>query len=480
MTSPQHSYYRVSLIVIVLIICLLFIITSSAFFSQWLSQLQTNFTQTKNNFLSQTSKIVATTIGSPMKKDAQGNINILVVGYGWDGHAGGYLSDSMMVASFDTQEHSLSLISIPRDLIVNMSWYINKINSVMALQYNKTKDLTLAAQALGEKISDITGLKTPYYALIDFEGFRSLVDNIWGIEVDVPQSIVDRTYPWPRYSYTTFSIKAWLQHLNGDTALKYARSRHSSSDFSRSQRQQLIIKSIAEKLSQGWFSVTSLKAMYETYQRFVTTNISLDEVLWLMAYGTSVPKMHSFGYTYECNNSARKTMKAACLLYPVVQEEYNGMSGMLPIGASKGKISYYDYTQAFAQFVAYHQGAFNMPFSITLHNAVDPQYAKSFAYRSTLVSNVAINLKRYWLDIQSIETSSPSTWTIAVISGDGEYQDMIAAIQEFIPIDEIKLNEATVDLSGNALPNHIDLYVGNDFMKKFWSQKFNTYSTHAQ
>lgn len=464
-----------------MIVCLIFIVGSSAFFSQKLNNVAQNLISTKDNILNETTKVIGTTIGTEMKKDSHGNVNILIVWYGWGGHQWGYLADSIIVASLDPKASSVSMISIPRDLIVNLSGSINKINSIMAYSYNRNKDVTIAAQDLAKKLTDITWLEIPYYALMDFQGFSSLVNKIGGIEVDVPQAIVDRTYPGPNYSYTTFSIKKWLQHLDGATALKYARSRHSSSDFSRSQRQQLIIKAIMDKLSQDGLSINNLKSIYETYQEYIKTNISLDEVLWLLAYGKTIPSMHSFWYTYECNNSAWKSMKPACLLSPVIQEQFNGMSGMLPIGASIGKISFYDNTRNFAKFVAYNQWALTEWFTFTIHNAIDATYAKKFAYKNNIASNLAIKFQRYGLPVDNvINDEIPLSGTIAVVSGEGDYKNTIETLKQFLTIDEVRLNDATVDLSGNVLPNHIDLYLGNTFIDQFWNQRFNTFLPNAE
>lgn len=476
-----QNYYKFSLIGLVLIICLVFVVTSSAFFSQAINKATNTLSSTTNNILSSTTQLVSNTIGKAMKQDTNGKINVLLVWYWGDWHAGWYLADSIIVASFDPKEYSVAMISIPRDLIVNQSGSINKINSVMAYSYNRSKDITIATQTLINKITDITGLEIPYYTLIDFDGFSSLVNKIGGIDVNVPQSIIDRTYPWPNYSYITFSIKSWLQHLDGATALKYARSRHSSSDFSRSQRQQLIIKAITEKLVQDGLSINNLQSIYETYQEYVTTNISLDEMLGLLAYGKTIPPMFSFWYTYECNNSAWKTMQAACMLYPVVQEQFNGMSGMLPIGASIGKISFYDNTKRFADFVSNNQWLFKENFTFSLYNAIDSSYAKKFPYRNNIASNLAIKMKRYGLSVNDVITAEqPSSGTIIMISGSGEYQETLKSLSEFLTIDTVKFNEATVDMSGNALPNHIDIYLGNTFIEEFWNQRFTTYLTNAQ
>ena len=476
-----QNYYKTTLIGLIATICLIFVVTSSAFFSKAVIETKSVYQDTKDSILNQTTKIISNTIGKEMIKDENGKINILLVWYGGNGHAGGYLADSIIVASFDPKEYSMAMISIPRDLIVNMSWSINKINSVMAYSYNKSKDVEVAATSLGKKITDVTGLTIPYYALMNFDGFSSLVNNIGGIDVLVPQSIVDRSYPWPNYSYTTFSIKSGFQHLDGAVALKYARSRHSSSDFSRSQRQQLIIKWIAEKLANDGFSINNLKSVYDTYQQFVITNISLDEFLGLLGYGKSIPPMFNFWYTYECNSSAWKGMKPACLLSPVVQEQFNGMSGMLPIGASLWKISFYDYTRAFAHFVSTNQWLLKESFAFTIHNAIDPVYAKKFSYRNNIATNLAIKMKRYGINIDNVVNDDMySLKTIAYISWSGDYNKTLESLSTFLTIDDIQINNATVDMSGTELKNTIDIYLWNTFIDEFWNKKFTTYLTDAQ
>ena len=100
----------------------------------------------------------------------------------------------------------------------------------------------MGIKLLAEKVSEITGQSIDEYMVIDFSGFKSIVDALGGIEIDVPKDLVDREYPDNNWGYEVFSVRRGLQTFNGERALKYARSRHSTSDFDRSERQQLIIK----------------------------------------------------------------------------------------------------------------------------------------------------------------------------------------------------------------------------------------------
>lgn len=430
-----------------------------------------------NNFISNTTKKISTTLGKDMIKDDYGNINVLLVWYGWGGHAGWYLADSIIVASYDPKLHSASLISLPRDLIVNASGYVNKINAVMAYKYNKTKDLAISANFLASKVSEITSLKISYYALIDFDGFASLIDAIGGIQINVPKRIYDTTYPWPNWSYTTFSLNSWLQNLDGATALKYARSRHSTSDFSRSQRQQQIIQAIMDKVTKGGVvSLGVLKEFYNTYNKMVTTNVQLDEIIGLLKYGKTLPKLHSFWYTMECSNEIRKTMKPACLLYPVNSEDFGGMAGLLPAWSTSSKISFYNYMQYFADTVAHNQWYLNESLPISIYNATDKIYAKKFPYRDSISKKLASKLKRYGFIINNVDNASySSTGTTAVVAGAGDYKETIRILKLYVNIDDVQHIPALTWSSGEILPTIVNLYLGNNYLDQVGNKPFNYY-----
>lgn len=430
-----------------------------------------------NNFLANTTKTLSQTFGKEMQKDDHGNINVLLVWYGGKDHAGGYLADSIIVASYDPKLHSVSLISLPRDLIVNASGYVNKINAVMAYKYNKTRELSESAHFLANKVKDVTWLTVPYYVLVDFDGFAELIDAIGGIEVDVPKRIYDTTYPWLNWTYTTFILESWLQLLDGQTALKYARSRHTTSDFSRSQRQQLIIKSLLQKITKWWkLSVNSLRQFYLSYKSMVDTNIELDEMLGLLNYGRQIPQLHSFWYTMECSNEVLRTMSPACLLYPTDSEQFNGMSGLLPVGASSSNISFYERTRYFADQVAHNQWYLNENLPIIIYNATDKGYAKQFTYRNSVATKLAVKLKRYAFHILDTNNASySSTGTTAVVYASWDYKETIRMLRLFLNIDEVQTNPLQSDGSGNILPPVVNIYLGNNYLDQVWNSPFNYY-----
>jgi anionic cell wall polymer biosynthesis LytR-Cps2A-Psr (LCP) family protein len=130
-----------------------------------------------------------------------------------------------------------------------------------------------------------------HYLNIDFDGFTKFIDLLGGLEIDIEEDLVDKEYPDNNWGYTTFSIKKGRQILDGATTLKYARSRHSTSDFDRSHRQQLVIKAIKDKL----FSLdilsspTKIKSLYYAVVSHIKTDLSMGQLASLALFGKDIP-----------------------------------------------------------------------------------------------------------------------------------------------------------------------------------------------
>lgn len=194
-----------------------------------------------------------------VKTEGDSRINILLAGIGGPGHDGPDLTDTLEVISIDPVNNTMAMLSVPRDLYVKQAdgeW--TKVNAVNALasqiycKVNKTvcvKGVDAGGAAMKDMLQKVLGIKIAYFARINFNGFKSLVDQVGGIDITVPTPLSDYLYPCPDPStaYCPLYIKAGLQHMNGDTALKYARSRETSSDFDRSKRQQLVMEGIMKK-----------------------------------------------------------------------------------------------------------------------------------------------------------------------------------------------------------------------------------------
>lgn len=195
-------------------------------------------------------------------KSYQGRSNILILGFSGGSHEGSDLSDTMMVLSIDPKKKDLVFISIPRDL-----WAPSlkaKINT--SFHYGEVKKPGAGGMVLAKStVSEVIGEPIQYSLGLDFSGFRTLIDLLGGVDVDITDSFEDDKFPIegkendfcggdPTFScrYEKISFIKGVQHMDGVLALKYVRSRYASgkvgTDFSRSKRQQQVILAVREKL----------------------------------------------------------------------------------------------------------------------------------------------------------------------------------------------------------------------------------------
>jgi len=175
-------------------------------------------------------------------------VNILLLGIDRrPGEHGPWRTDSMLLASVDPAANSASMLSIPRDLWVPIPGFEeNRIN--MAHYVGEAKQYPGGGPALAKKTVQYNlGVPVNYYVRVDFDGFRKVIDTIGGIDIDVEEEIIDDKYPDEYYGYDPLYIAAGRQHMDGDLALKYARTRHGSSDFDRAKRQQQVLLAVYDK-----------------------------------------------------------------------------------------------------------------------------------------------------------------------------------------------------------------------------------------
>ncbi len=211
-------------------------------------------------------------------------INILLLGMGGLGHDGPFLTDTIIIASIKPTTGQVALISIPRDLGVNIpdhGWQkINNINSIAEVK-KRGSGGEYARHVVGETFD----VPLQYYARIDFHAFKDIIDEVGGIKINVERSFVDNEYPTENYRTTTVSFAKGIQEMNGERALQYARSRHGNngegSDFARAHRQQKMLLALKEKLIS--FSTLAnpirLNNITKTLDSHFTTNMSSDEMV---------------------------------------------------------------------------------------------------------------------------------------------------------------------------------------------------------
>lgn len=219
-----------------------------------------------------------------LKGSETGRINVLLLGAAGKGKPGQNLTDTIMILSMNLKTNQVALLSLPRDLYVKVpgTYYQSKINSVYQAALNSSgNDSDEAAKSIEETVKDITSLDMNYYVVLDFDGFKQVIDAIGGINITSERDIYDATYPGPNYSYETFELKKGFHQLDGATALKYARERHNDpeGDFGRAKRQQQIMQATKNKVfSAGtFFNVVAINNLIDALGDNIRTDIGPDE-----------------------------------------------------------------------------------------------------------------------------------------------------------------------------------------------------------
>lgn len=244
---------------------------------------------------------------STLQGQTEGRTNFLIMGKGGAGHPGGQLTDTVIFASYRWSDQKMALISIPRDLYVPIAQGggKNKINSAYAYGVQNFKDNPNAGPEItSQTVSGVLDQPVHYWTVVDFVGFKKLVDALDGITVNVEQAIDDPYYPAEYFKedkyvktedYERFTISAGVQKMDGETALKFARSRETTSDFDRAKRQQQVIAAIKEKaLSVGVLAnPKKVVEMLGVLGDHIRTNLSVAEMesLVSLARGLDTSKM---------------------------------------------------------------------------------------------------------------------------------------------------------------------------------------------
>ncbi len=224
--------------------------------------------------------------------------NLLIMGYGGGAHDGAYLTDSLLVVSLLPQSHHTSLVSVPRDLWVQYppdSGQYTKINSVYEFASDNNKDVEAGGTAMTQKISLVTGMDVKYWLTINFDGFKKVIDSMGGVDVSVPNSF-NACYPKnddaaQDPSWIKVQFDKGVQHMDGATAIQYARAREplevcgmgtsenlaELTDFGRSARQQIIIKAVISQVKQAstW---PRLYGAMDALKDTIKTNMSLADL----------------------------------------------------------------------------------------------------------------------------------------------------------------------------------------------------------
>ena len=218
---------------------------------------------------------------APAAWTGQERLNVLLLGI--DSRAGDPTTqntDTMIVLSLDPMNRTAAMLSLPRDIYINRPGVlVDKINAAYAL----------GGPDLARKVvEDLLGIRINSYALVDFDAFTKIVNTVGGVVVDVKRPLRDEYYPTADYGVERIDIAAGPQVMDGDVALRYARSRHDSNDYSRAARQQQVIGALRIKLTENDM-LRGLPGILDHVGSAVQTNFDPANVIPLARFGSGIP-----------------------------------------------------------------------------------------------------------------------------------------------------------------------------------------------
>lgn len=195
-------------------------------------------------------------------------------------------SDTMLLATFDLAGRQARVVSIPRDLLVEIPGVgLDRINAAFSAGEQERPGMgPLRTKQVVEQNFQVS---VPHWVVIDFACFRTAIDVVGGAYVDIPARIVDAEYPDELYGTMVISFDPGFQLLDGERALQYVRTRHGDSDFGRMRRQQQVLSALRDQLL-TIHGVTNLPTLIEGCRGF-SSDLPLIELVGLAFSARSIP-----------------------------------------------------------------------------------------------------------------------------------------------------------------------------------------------
>jgi len=245
---------------------------------------------------------------------AGGRLNILLIGADQRPHQGTFNTDTLIVASVDPKTRQVAMFSVPRDTTgiplppgparnAIGTFYPAKINSLWTLAQHRPdlfsgSNSTRGYQALKDTLGYLYGISIPYYAEVNFDGFKQLVDAVGGVTINVQFPVLDDYYPGDDGNHLRVYIPAGIQHMSGAQALIYARSRHASIDYDRSERQQRILLSLKDQTDVNSL-IPKLPDLIQALKSTIHTDIPVSQLPALLSLGGSVDTANIRSYVFS-------------------------------------------------------------------------------------------------------------------------------------------------------------------------------------
>ncbi len=401
--------------------------------------------------------------GDELPKDEKDFTNILLIGVGGEGHDGEDLTDTLMIASIDESTKSIVMTSIPRDFYVETDLTAGRINEIIRDVMDISPELTeeeayiRGLNILIREIEEVFQMKIHRYIQIDFKGFKNGVDAIGGVDILVEETIDDQSYPTSNWGYERFYLEAGNQHLDGEVALKYARSRHGNSDFSRAKRQREILTAILDKTISGEILTNpeKLKELYSIVDDNLKTDLSWREILTLAHVGYTFPRerMLSFGLNDDPS-------KSGGFLVTPERDLYGGAFVLVPyLNLESDKYKQIRvYYENITRFRKLHLGEI----TIAVENGTKTQ---------GLAGEGAQHLERFGIPVRRIENAAEELAETEIrYYKTGETEEIVTFLQRFIVGKPVPVEPPPFSLlpSRNLAsypfpPNEIEIILGSDY-----------------
>lgn len=234
-----------------------------------------------------------------------GRTNVLILGVPGGGYAGADLTDTIIVLSVDVPRKTAAMISIPRDIWSET--LKDKINS--AYHYGEEKKKGGGFILAKTIVEDAIGIPVHYGVLIDFSGFQSMINEIGGVTINVPQAFTDTEFPItgkeddacnndPTFAcrYESVHFDEGIQEMDGKRALVYVRSRHAKggegTDFARGRRQQEVLLALKDKIFSPnvLFSFRRTKTLARLFDETIDTDMTIGEALTFIKLASRTPR----------------------------------------------------------------------------------------------------------------------------------------------------------------------------------------------
>jgi len=338
-----------------------------------------------------------------LKGEGSGRVNILLLGRGGGTHEAPDLTDTMMLASIDPVNHTSTLVSLPRDLWVNVpSQGVMKLNSVWetgefkylgAQKAGSTDPKAIQAgfNLVDQSVEDVLGVDVNYNVIVNFQAFQQAVDSVNGVTMNVPSDLVDPTMAWENNNDPVIA-HAGTQTFNGSQALRYVRSRETTSDFARADRQRALLVALKSKIvTLGTLSnPTKISKLINSFGDNVSTDLSLSNAQRLYTLTKNIGAAQTASISLD-NDTPGSTSY-------VTTGNVNGQSVVLP----KTGLFKYDDIHGFIRT------QLKDPYIIK-------EKAKVLILNGTLLPNLATNkadeLKSYGYNVVGVGNTPSTGWT---------------------------------------------------------------------